>query len=408
MQLRSRPKSWAAGLAIVGVLGLSACNPAATAGQQPEGPGASPKTTSSSTPTPTAAPVAWVTTPGDEAKDVPVDTRVTAKLQSGTLGQASLSYVSKKGNKVDVDGWLESGTWTAKDLLEPGVTYTLKLEGQDQSGAAVSATRAFRTADLTLDDQIYVKVIPDGQTVGVGMPVIVTFDLPVVDKAAFEKHMKVTSTPAQPGSWYWVSSREAHWRPKAYWQPGTKVHVEATLNGVAAGGGRYGEQSRTADFTVGRSVIAKVNLQTHQMDVAIDGKQAKRIPISGGRPGWETRSGIKVIMAKYSQFTMKAESIGLKPGDKDFYHDVKVNYALQLTNSGEFLHTAPWSVPEQGHANVSHGCTGISNQAGDWVWENFKIGDVVETTGSKKPMTMGNGYSDWNLSWAQYQKGSAL
>jgi lipoprotein-anchoring transpeptidase ErfK/SrfK len=395
----------AAGLAVIALLGLSACTSPATAGHPTAGQSAS----AAPSPTPTTAPVRWVTTPVDKAEKVPVDTRVAVQAEDGTLTSVVLSYTSKKGQRIEVDGWLESGTWTAKDLLEPGVKYTVRMKAQDESGKAVSRSQTFRTANLTLDDQIWVNVIPgDGQTVGVGMPVIVTFDLPVVDRATFEKHMSVTSTPAQAGSWYWLSDREAHWRPKNYWQPGTKVHVEANLNGVPAGGGRWGEQSRSADFTVGRSVIAKADLKTHQMDVYIDGTKVKRIPISGGRPGWETRSGVKVVMAKYSQFTMKAESIGLKPGDKDFYHDVTVNYALPQTHSGQFLHTAPWSVSQQGHANVSHGCTGISDQAGDWVWQNFRIGDVVETTGSNKPMTMGNGYADWNLGWKQYQQGSAL
>jgi lipoprotein-anchoring transpeptidase ErfK/SrfK len=240
------------------------------------------------------------------------------------------------------------------------------------------------------------------------MPVIATFDLPVVDKATFEKHMEVTSQPAQEGSWYWLSDREAHWRPQNYWKPGTKVHVEANLNGVPAGGGRFGEQTVVTDFTIGRAVIAKVNLTTHMMDVNINGKKAKSIPISGGRPGWETRSGVKVIMEKFTDFTMKADSIGLKEGDKDYYHDVKVKRALRITHSGEFLHSAPWSVAQQGHENVSHGCTGMSDANSIWLYDNMRVGDVVETVGSKKPMTMGNGYADWNLSWATWQQGSAL
>ena len=102
-----------------------------------------------------------------------------------------------------------------------------------------------------------------------------------------------------------------------------------------------GEQTVVTDFTIGRSVIAKVNLDTHMMDVHINGKKAKTIPVSGGRPGWETRSGVKVIMEKFTDFTMKAESIGLKEGDKDFYEDVKVKRALRITHSGEFLHRRP-------------------------------------------------------------------
>lgn len=403
----SRAKTFVSGLAVVAMLGLSACggDDQPTPGTGSGGAGTSAARTSA---TPTTKPVRWVTTPPDAADDVAVDTRVVASAEDGTLIAATLTYVNKKGKKVPVKGWLESGTWTSSDLLEPGVTYTLELEGTDETGQTTRSEQTFKTAALTLDDQIYVKIQPDGGTVGIGMPVIVTFDLPVKDKASFEKHMKVTAKPAQEGSWYWLSSREAHWRPKSYWVPGSKVHVEANLNGVPAGGDRYGELSRTADFTVGRSVVAKVNLQTHYMDVFVNGAKAKSIPISGGRPGWETRSGVKVIMEKRTNFKMKAESIGLKEGDKDYYEDVIVKHALRITHSGEFLHTAPWSVAQQGKANVSHGCTGMSEASSDWVFANMRVGDVVETTGSDKPMTMGNGYADWNLSWSSYQKGSAL
>lgn len=402
----SRTRTVLSGLAVVAMLGLSACG-----GDDPATAPASgaPGATSAAAPAaPKTKPVRWVTTPADSAKNVPVDTRVVARAEDGTLTGASLSYVSKKGKTVKVEGWFETGTWTSTDLLEPGVKYTLALQGTDVDGKPTSSEQTFKTADLRLDDQIYVKIAPDGQTVGIGMPVMVTFDLPVVNKANFEKHMKVTAKPAQEGSWYWLSSREAHWRPKTYWVPGSKVHVEANLNGVPAGNDRFGQHSRTADFTVGRSVVAKVNLQTHYMDVFIDGAKAKSVPISGGRPGWETRSGVKVIMEKYTNFKMKAESIGLKEGDPDYYQDVVVKRALRITHSGEFLHSAPWSVSQQGKANVSHGCTGMSDANSDWVYANMRIGDVVETTGSQKPMTMGNGYADWNLSWSSYQKGSAL
>ncbi|GAA2745662.1 Ig-like domain-containing protein [Terrabacter aerolatus] len=338
-----------------------------------------------------------------------VDTRVTAAAQKGTLTKASLFYTSKKGNRIPVDGTLQGGTWTAGDLLEPGVQYTLTMQAKDTDGKVVDTTKTFRTVNLTLDDQIDVAVSPrDGGTVGIGLPVVVRFDLPVVDRASFEKHMTVTATPAQSGSWYWLSSREVHWRPKTYWQAGSKVHVEARLNGVPAGGGRFGQKTQISDFTIGRSVIAKVNLKTDQMDVMINGKLAKRIPVTGGRPGFITRSGTKVIMDKQMNITMKAETIGLKKDDPNYYADTKVKYAMRVTNSGEFLHSAPWSVADQGHRNVSHGCTGMSEANAGWLYDNVAIGDVVETTGTNRPMTMGNGYSDWNLTPAQWAAGSAL
>ncbi|HET9632379.1 MAG TPA: Ig-like domain-containing protein [Terrabacter sp.] len=401
------------GMAVLAMLGVTACSSGAPADSGKPGTsataGASGSGTESATASPTTASVAFKTTPGDDANDVPVDTRVTASAEKGTLTNASLSYVSKKGNRVAVEGKLDGGTWTAGDLLEPGVKYTLAMEAKDADGKTTETTQTFRTVDLTLNQQVYVAVSPrDGGTVGIGMPVVVRFDLPVKDKAAFEKQMKVTSTPAQAGSWYWLSSQEAHWRPRAYWKPGTKVHVEADLNGVPAGGGRWGQMSRTADFTIGRSVIAKVNLKTDQMDVMINGKLARRIPVTGGRPGFITRSGVKVIMDKQTNITMKAETIGLKKDDPNYYADTKVKYAMRVTNSGEFLHSAPWSVADQGHRNVSHGCTGMSEPNAGWLYDNVTIGDVVETTGTDRPMTMGNGYADWNLSPTLWAAGSAL
>jgi lipoprotein-anchoring transpeptidase ErfK/SrfK len=399
-------------VAVLAMLGVTACNATATAdnGTPPASSTVEPgQSETRATSAPTTPPVVFDTAPRDEASDVPVDTRVTASAEQGTLTKASLSYRSKKGNKIKVGGSLENGRWTADDLLEPGVKYTLAMEAKDADGKTTEATRTFRTEDLTLDDQIYVSISPrDGGTVGIGMPVVVRFDLPVVDKANFEKHMSVTTQPAQKGSWYWLSSREAHWRPKAYWRPGTKVHVEANLNGVPAGGGRYGQMTRTSDFTIGRAVVAKVDLKTHQMDVYINGKWVRRIPVTGGQAGFITRSGVKVIMDKQTNITMRAETIGLKEGDEGYYEDTPVKYAMRVTNSGEFLHTAPWSVADQGLRNVSHGCTGMSDANGKWLYEQTRIGDVVETTGTNRPMTMGNGYADWNLGWSTWQAGSAL
>ena len=55
-------------------------------------------------------------------------------------------------------------------------------------GRSVERTRSFHTVDLTLDEQTYAAVAPlDGETVGVGMPVVVTFDLPVTDRAALRE-----------------------------------------------------------------------------------------------------------------------------------------------------------------------------------------------------------------------------
>ena len=61
---------------------------------------------------------------------------------------------------------------------------------------------------------------------------------------------------------------------------------------------------------------------------------------------------------------------------------------MRVTYSGEFIHAAPWSVGSQGNANVSHGCTGMSTANADWLYHMTMRGDVVEYTGTDRPMTL--------------------
>jgi lipoprotein-anchoring transpeptidase ErfK/SrfK len=189
----------------------------------------------------------------------------------------------------------------------------------------VRLRRGFTSQDLSLDQQTYASIAPlDGETVGVGMPVVVSFDVAVTDKASFERHMRVTSTPAQPGTWHWVSDHEAHWRPKTYWQPGTDVHVDVDVNSVPAGGGIFGQESRSIDFHVGDSVVSKIDVDTHVMKVYVNGGLARTIPVSAGKAGWETRSGTKVIIEKHREKRMDAATIGVAEDDPDQVGPVRV------------------------------------------------------------------------------------
>ena len=44
--------------------------------------------------------------------------------------------------------------------------------------------------------------------------------------------------------------------------------------------------------------------------------------------------------------------------------------ADHLTNSGEFLHSAPWNAGDVGRRNTSHGCVGLSTADSRWLYEN--------------------------------------
>jgi lipoprotein-anchoring transpeptidase ErfK/SrfK len=379
--------------------GLAACStPSGSVDNTEGGPGA-PGATEDARPAPVR-----LTTSFADAAAVPIDEPVTVTASGGSLD--TVRVTSPAG---PVEGTVADGTWTSSSLLEPGTDYSITATATRADGRSVERTRSFHTVDLTLDEQTYAAVAPlDGETVGVGMPVVVTFDLPVTDRALFERHMRVTSTPAQKGSWYWLSDREAHYRPARYWKAGTDVSVDLDINSLPAGNGIYGQESRSIDFQVGDSVVSRVDVSTHTMRTFVNGELARTMPISAGKAGWETRSGTKVIIEKFRRKRMSAATIGVDESDPEFYDLSNVQYAMRVTYSGEFLHAAPWSTGSQGSANVSHGCVGMSLADAQWLYDRTSRGDVVEVTGSNRQMTLENGFGDWNLSAAEWEQGSAL
>jgi lipoprotein-anchoring transpeptidase ErfK/SrfK len=344
----------------------------------------------------------------DKARGVPVDTTVQVSVEEGTLSQVRLSYgPSRKALAGTLSG--DKSTWTAEDRLEPGLRYRITATAVDEEGLEKRTRSVFRTDGLTLDEQTYPSIAPlAGETVGVGMPVIVKFDVAVTDRASIEKHLSVDSSPHQVGAWHWLSDNEVHWRPKRYWKPGTQVTVTADINSIPAGGGIYGQLSRSTTFTVGDAVVSRVDVERHVMRTYVNGSLARTIPVSAGKPGFITRSGTKVIIEKFRQKRMDAATTGIDRDDPEYYNIANVEYAMRVTYSGEFLHAAPWSVGSQGSANVSHGCVGMSTENAAWLYNLTKRGDVVEVTGSDRYMTLENGFGDWNLDFEEYKAGSAI
>lgn len=343
------------------------------------------------------------------ARDVPVDTLLRITAQHGRLSTVT---VTGSGDVGAVQGAItgDGGIWKTEDRLEPGTTYAVVARVRGEDGGVVTRHSRFSTQDLSLDQQTYPSVAPlAGETVGVGMPIIVTFDVPVTDRASFEKHLEVTSTPEQTGGWYWLSDQEVHYRPKKYWEAGTEVSVDVDVNGVPAGNGIFGQESRRVDFTIGDANVYKVDMDRFRMRVLSNDKLMRTLPVTTGEePKFTTRSGIKIIMEKYDAKPMNSETVGIPADSADGYDIDNVQWAMRVTSSGEFIHAAPWSVGSQGSANVSHGCTGMSPADAEWLYRMSVRGDVVEYVGTDRPIEPGNGWSDWNLTWAEYQEGSAL
>jgi len=337
---------------------------------------------------------------------VPVDKVVKLTAAKGTFESV---VVRGAGKKVAGDLSADKTTWTSSARLEPGIRYRVTTTAVDAEGIKVTKTSSFTTQPLSLKQQTYPSFVPlNGETVGVGMPVIVHFDVPVTDKASIEKHLTVTNTSGQKGAWHWISDNEVHWRPKHYWQPGTTVTVNADVNSVPAGNGVYGQLDRSETFNVGDAIIMKVNVASHEMRVYDNGTLLRTIPISAGKPGFITRSGIKVIISKAPKVEMDASTVGI-PKSSPEYYDLTVYWDMRVTYSGEFLHAAPWSDSAQGVANTSHGCVGMTTDNAKWLYGlTHGRGDVVIVHGSDRHMTLTNGYGDWNESFKEWKAGSAL
>jgi lipoprotein-anchoring transpeptidase ErfK/SrfK len=392
-------------LALVAVA-MTLASVTACSGQPGEDAGADPQSDTSQVSKKSEAKVVSSIRPG--AKGVGLERKLRLRAESGTFD--AVQVIGPKGAVVQGRLSADKTRWVSQTQLQAASRYRIVSTVVDDNGLENTYESGFWTRKLTLDEQTYPSFVPvDGQTVGVGMPVIIRFDVPVKDQASIERHLKVVSQPAQAGAFHWISNQEVHWRPRTYWRPGTDVTVNADIGGVSAGNGIYGQTDRTMKFHVGNAMVSKVNMDSHQMRVFRNGKLIRTIPITTGeQPKFTTRSGTKVIIEKFRHKRMNSETIGIDPASADGYDLDDVEYAMRVTYSGEFVHAAPWSVGQQGNSNVSHGCTGMSTANAEWLYNNTNVGDVVEYVGTDRGTDLTNGFGDWNLSFADYRSGSAL
>ena len=303
----------------------------------------------------------------------------------------------------------DGSTWTlgSGTVLALSTEYVVETHAVDAGGRGRTGRWTFTT--LRPKAELSTVVTPgDGALVGVGMPLRVVLTEKVTDRAAVERALSVTSTIPVEGSWHWFSAKEVHYRPKTFWPAGAHVSVTFRLAGVDAGGGVWGDHDRSYSFDITEhAMVSTVDVTAHTMTVRQDGSVLRVIPVTTGKDGYLTRGGTKVIITKERTRLMDSTTVDIPPDSPDAYH-LLVAYALRLTWSGEFVHAAPWSVAHQGHENVSHGCTGMSNENAAWFYGISHIGDVVRYVHSTRALEQGNGYTDWNLSWSQWTAGSAL
>jgi lipoprotein-anchoring transpeptidase ErfK/SrfK len=383
-------------LGLAGVAGLAACNDKPNNGGT--GPGQAPK------PSPKA--VVAITTPKDGATDVPAGTEIVYTVQGAKDGKVTVTDDS--GATVDGAMDADGKGWLPKAALAYGKAYTATVTATGDDGLEAKVTSKFTTMNKPSKQVRFTTFLADGAVVGVGMPIIVRLDRPIPQdhRAEVQRRLIVTADPVQEGIWTWYSDTEMHWRPKVYWQSGTKVTVNLRVGGLPVGGGYYGRSDLTLDFSIGQALIMTVNDKASPkvMTVTRNGKLLRKIPVSLGRPSMPSSSGTMVIIEKLPHTVFDTRD---DPNPANRYV-TPIDFAQRLTWGGEFIHSAPWSVSQQGKVNVSHGCINMSAANAEWLFGQTQMGDPVTVEGTSRALQYGNGWTDWNKTWDEYVKLSAI
>jgi lipoprotein-anchoring transpeptidase ErfK/SrfK len=306
----------------------------------------------------------------------------------------------------------DGSRWHSTSPLAADAQYTVRVSTEDEDGAPGRKVLTFTTGRPSSTKHLAVTFGPEAGTYGVGQPVTAELNAPVRDpaqRAVVERALKVESTPAVTGAWHWVDDKKLHYRPKDYWPAHATVNVRSTLEGLKIGDRLRGGAAEPLTLRIGDRVIAVTDAATHQLTVYRNGEAVKQIPVTTGKPGFETRNGVKVVLAKERFVRMRSTTVGIAEGSAESY-DLDVHFATRVTWSGEYVHAAPWSVGSQGYANVSHGCVGMNTANAEWFFDTVREGDLVEVVNSAGDTMepFGNGYGDWNLDWTRWQAGSAL
>ena len=227
----------------------------------------------------------------------------------------------------------------------------------------------------------------NGALVGVAKPIIIDFQRPIANRALAEQAIHISSSPAVSGTFYWTTDTQVRWRPYNFWPSGTVVNIDAS-------GAR-------SSFRVGDALVANVDNASHMMTVTRNGVVEKTFPVSLGMPDGkhETKNGTYYVLEKFPDVIMDSSTYGV-PVDSAYGYKLKVQWAVRIDNSGAFVHSAPWSVADQGKRNVTHGCINLGPDNAKWFYDNFGSGDPVIVKNSVGLYNNPDGADDWQ--WTLY------
>ncbi len=339
-------------------------------------------------------------TPANGSRDVDPSGGISV-----TAAKGNVTNVTVQTSGDPVSGHLNDGgkTWHSTWTLDVSQSYTVTATGTGTGGSKITTTSTFRTLSptQTFSTEIYEG---SGQTYGVGMPIMLIFSQPIANRAAVERSLELTTSKPVIGAWYWDGDEHLDFRPRDYWPAYTTVSFDGHMNGVEGANGVYGTADLTQTFDIGRSLIAVASTTTHRTQIYLNGQRIYDWPISTGRSSLPTPDGTYVSVEKNNPVRMIG---GGAPGSAGYYNEL-VYYAVRFTFSGDYYHSAPWSVVDQGTTNVSHGCVNLPPPAAETYYNMSIPGDPITVTNSTAAGKWDDGWTEWFLPWSQYLQGSAL
>jgi lipoprotein-anchoring transpeptidase ErfK/SrfK len=222
----------------------------------------------------------------------------------------------------------------------------------------------------------------NGSTVGVAKPIIINFQRPIADAGMAEQAIHISSTPPVAGKFYWMTPTQLRWRPLSFWPAHTAVHIDAA--------------GTMSDFMTGDTLLATADDATHQMTITRNGVVEKTFPMSMGMAagGHQTANGTYYVLEKLPSVVMDSSTYGV-PVNSAYGYKVTVTDAVRFDNSGNFVHSAPWSVGDQGKRDVSHGCINLAPADAKWFYSNFGSGDPIVVKNSVGTYSKNDGSNDW-------------
>ena len=191
----------------------------------------------------------------------------TARGCSVTGGELTDVSLHAVGSSVDVAGTLSGDTWRQTDPLVPATRYVLEAAAVNADDRGTHRSWRFRTAEPAVTDLPAVSPLA-GSEVGVGHPVVVSFDHPVTDKSAVEAGLDVRTSRPVTGAWGWLDDQTVAWRPREFWPGQTDVSVRLDLAGTELRPRRVGDGG-PSDRLPGRprEQVLRVTDATHTMTV---------------------------------------------------------------------------------------------------------------------------------------------